>query len=272
MKIQILGTAAAEGLPALFCECDNCKTARALGGKNLRTRSSCLIDDKYMIDFSPDTYFHVLKNNLDLSKVEHLLITHSHWDHFYPEDIMMRKEPYAHVKANDTMYIYGNKEVAEKFDSVNYEPDDEKRVVFKEIEPFVTYKIGDAEVTPLLADHIPTEKCFLYLFMRGGKTFLYGHDTGFFPDKTWEYLSGKRIDAAILDCTFGPKNNERGHMGFPQCVRIKNLLQKMNCTDKFSEMVITHFSHNCGLPHDELEKLAKPEDMLVAYDGMIINI
>ena len=31
MKIQYLGTAAAEGIPAIFCECETCKKTRELG-------------------------------------------------------------------------------------------------------------------------------------------------------------------------------------------------------------------------------------------------
>ena len=42
MKLQYLGTAAAEGWPALFCTCDNCARARAAGGKNIRTRRKAL--------------------------------------------------------------------------------------------------------------------------------------------------------------------------------------------------------------------------------------
>jgi len=39
MKFQYLGTAAAEGWPALFCNCDNCEKARKAGGKNIRIRT-----------------------------------------------------------------------------------------------------------------------------------------------------------------------------------------------------------------------------------------
>ena len=35
MKLHYLGTAAAESLPATFCECDICKTARARGGREI---------------------------------------------------------------------------------------------------------------------------------------------------------------------------------------------------------------------------------------------
>ncbi len=39
MKLKYLGTAAAEGIPALFCNCKHCASARELSGKNIRTRS-----------------------------------------------------------------------------------------------------------------------------------------------------------------------------------------------------------------------------------------
>lgn len=55
MKIKYLGTAAAEGIPAIFCHCEICKHAREHGGKNIRTRAQALIDDKIMLDLGPDT-------------------------------------------------------------------------------------------------------------------------------------------------------------------------------------------------------------------------
>ena len=50
MHLLFLGTAAAEGYPGIFCECDNCKEARALGGRNLRLRSSLLVNDDLLLD------------------------------------------------------------------------------------------------------------------------------------------------------------------------------------------------------------------------------
>ena len=45
MKITYLGTAASEGWPAEFCECDICRAAMKRGGRDLRLRSCALIDD-----------------------------------------------------------------------------------------------------------------------------------------------------------------------------------------------------------------------------------
>ena len=37
MKITFYGTAAGEGWPGVFCQCELCREARRLGGKNIRT-------------------------------------------------------------------------------------------------------------------------------------------------------------------------------------------------------------------------------------------
>ena len=67
MKLQYLGTAAAEGWPALFCDCESCRRARIVGGRNIRTRSQAMLDDRLLIDMPPDTYHHLLTNNIDIS-------------------------------------------------------------------------------------------------------------------------------------------------------------------------------------------------------------
>ena len=69
MHIKYLGTGAAEGWPGLFCMCDSCKQAKALGGKNIRTRSQALIDDELLVDFPPDTYLHMLRDGLEMIQV-----------------------------------------------------------------------------------------------------------------------------------------------------------------------------------------------------------
>ena len=65
MKLTYLGTAAAEGWPAAFCNCDGCRAARRLGGRNIRTRSQALVDDALLLDFPCDAWLHALRQGLD---------------------------------------------------------------------------------------------------------------------------------------------------------------------------------------------------------------
>ncbi|MBR5263155.1 MAG: hypothetical protein IKV50_00525, partial [Clostridia bacterium] len=99
MKLTYLGTAAAEGWPALFCRCEYCKKALERGGKNLRTRSQAMVNDDLLIDFPADSFSHMQQNGLNFSAVKTLLITHSHMDHFSPTDLHLRSTSYyAHAK------------------------------------------------------------------------------------------------------------------------------------------------------------------------------
>ena len=82
MKLTYLGTAAAEGFPALFCHCPHCNEARNLGGKSIRTRSQALINDDLLIDLPADTYHHMLKNGIEGDKT--LLYAHD-TGYFYEE-------------------------------------------------------------------------------------------------------------------------------------------------------------------------------------------
>ena len=119
MKLRFLGTAAAEGWPALFCNCENCKKARALGGPDIRTRSQSLVNDDLLIDFPADTYMHVLQNGFDLSAIKIFLITHNHCDHFYPLDFGMRGGLFAHAQTVEKAKIVASEDGIAEFHRVN---------------------------------------------------------------------------------------------------------------------------------------------------------
>ena len=116
MKFRYLGTAAAEGFPAMFCRCDACEEARRLGGINLRTRSQALIGEDLLLDFPPDTYAHAMRYGLRLDAVKYLFVTHAHCDHFSPDDLTMRGAPYSHRMRQARLNVYGNDGVEELFE------------------------------------------------------------------------------------------------------------------------------------------------------------
>src|SRR5512138_3506358 len=112
MRLFFLGTAAAEGYPAIFCNCDYCREARALGGRNLRFRSALLVNDDLLIDFGPDLLAAAQRFNRSLWGVTTGLVTHAHSDHFYPSNFYMRKADFTARLDIPTMRLYGPREVA----------------------------------------------------------------------------------------------------------------------------------------------------------------
>lgn len=269
MEIHLLGTSAAEGFPGLFCRCEHCRKARSLGGKNIRTRTSAIIDETLKIDFPADTNLHVLRDKIDLSKITDLLITHTHSDHLYPEDLSMRLPIYAHG-FDHPLNIYAHDLPLYKCRS-RLEPSD-GWFTFNRMEIFRTYKVGDFSVTGLLADHDKNETCLIFVIEKDGKSLLYGHDTGWFPDETWEWLKGRKLDLAILDCTNGHIPVRTNHLNIEAVSEMKEIFAKQNILKPSAKMVVTHFSHNIGLLHQDLGEIFTPLGIHVAYDGMKISI
>jgi len=271
LRIRLLGTAAAEGWPAVFCRCAPCRRARALGGKNIRTRASVNVDAAFQFDFGPDAYHQALTGN-DLSAVEHLIFTHSHSDHLAPGDLGMRRPPFAHgVEA--PLQVWGNDRVLSGIRGHFGDPG-RAGLELHELRPFEAVRLGDAALTPLLADHDRHETCLLHLFERGGRRLLYGHDTGVFPDPTWEFLRswGERLDVVLLDCTNGPLPGLRNHMGLEGDAQVRARLLDLGLAGPETRFVATHFSHNGGLMHEELQERAGPLGLEVGYDGMEIDV
>lgn len=273
MKIHFYGTGASEGFPALFCECDACREARKRGGKNIRTRTSLQIDDKLLIDFSPDTYAHTLYGGLDLTTLEHLLITHSHPDHLYAMDVANVLPPMGKREKGRTLFVYGSEGVKTVMNrTLQNCTDAEEYLSFKEIHAFESLSIQDYQVFPVRADHMPDEECLLYVIQKAGRTVLIGFDTAVFPEETWQALVAFHFDCVILDCTSVDQDHYfRGHMGFGEDVMIKNrmLMEQMAGVD--TVFIATHFAHSFAPFHERLYDLFTPKGFLPAYDGMEVS-
>ena len=278
MELQFLGTAASEGWPALFCRCSRCEQARALGGKNIRTRSQSMIDRKLMIDFPPDTYYHMLQYGVALNQIEHVIITHSHEDHLYPKEFINKLPPFAHGETDDTMpllHIYGNSEVIRLCkEALDVIEGWQRYVKLHEVLPFEPFEAGNYRVTALKAEHMAEEEetALCYLIEQGENRLLYAHDTGLPPPETLEYLKGKYLNCASLDCTCGLLETDgRGHMGLVQDIWVKNWLCENGAADENTIFICNHFSHNGLAVYDKMEKEAQKQGFIASYDGMTVK-
>lgn len=268
MRIQILGTAAAEAWPAVFCGCETCVRARAAGGKNLRSRSSLQIDDIYKIDLPPDTYYHMIRNGLDLSTLAHLFFTHSHADHFDQQEIGYLTPPFGHNLKNAPVKIYGNPTVISALELQTRLP-----IELIPAEPFIPIKTGNLTFTPIIAHHNPNEQCLNYIIKSDTANVLYSSDTGEYEKQTLDYICAQQFDMLIIECTQGTMPDPATyHMSFEAVLRLRDRLDKSGAVSAGVPTIITHFSHNIGLLHDEFEAIANPEGITVAYDGIILTV
>ena len=94
MELTFLGTAADSAYPLPFCACPICRQARLKGGKNIRRRSSVMVNRDLLIDLGPDSVQAMLTSGFDPVQLRFLLQTHPHHDHFDPNHLITRIPEY----------------------------------------------------------------------------------------------------------------------------------------------------------------------------------
>lgn len=278
MKIKFYGTAAAEGIPAIFCECDVCKKARERGGKNVRTRSQALVDETILIDFNADTYMHCLHGGLPIEKLHSCIITHAHEDHLYATELLNRGPGMARVVLDDKPFdMYGTAPaMREVRDMINKSRlDDCNRVSANVITPFTPFEVEGYKITPIKAEHDPYTVPVIYAIEKDGKAMLYGHDTGMPTDETFEYIAKNlpKFDLVSLDGTFCDTPSDwYGHMSTHDCKIVRDRLIKSGNADENTVWVINHFSHNCkNALYDDLKPVTDKDGFVLSYDGLEIE-
>ena len=274
MKIKYLGTAAAEGFPAAFCNCAHCLQARKSLHHEWRTRSQALIDGELLVDFPPETYVHTVRFGVDLSAVSALLVTHSHTDHFYAQELVNRGDKFAYGMTNNVLDIYGNDGVYEVFregTAREIREDVAAGLKFHRVQPFTRFETGGYEIFTLPATHMQAEKALLFCIRRAGKTLLYLNDTGLLSEQCYTYLAEQKIcaDFVSFDCTLAdsdPPHSPR-HMGFDENEIVRDKLIACGAAVEETKYCVTHFSHNSVPFRDRIEREAAKRGFLAAHDG-----
>ncbi len=267
MKFTYLGTSAAEGFPAVFCNCEFCREARRLGGKNIRTRSQALINNDLLIDLPADTYSHFLHSGIEGDKIKYLFITHSHQDHLYSDELAMRCGAFAHDMRAPELKVFCSEGAYKKLSEKFKEP---KGFELNLVKPFEKVCVEGYEITPLPARHFPGDGAVFYI-IKGDKTLLYAHDTGYFYDEVFKFLEKEGIyfDFISLDCTNVdiPAPDEGSHMGLENIGRLLKRLESIAAIDESTVKYVNHFSHNANPLHHILENRVTDMALKVSYDG-----
>ncbi len=280
MKVTYYGTSAGGGIPEIFCSCPLCEYARSHRGRDIRTRSQAVIDGVLSLDYPVDILMHTIHGGLDMRKINHVLITHSHHDHFLPDDVLSRHQGMtapvnfyagkrsgarlaANVAAQEAAFASGKRIRTSDF-----------TVRVHELTDYTPISILDYEVIPLPANHARELDAMIYLIRRGGKAMLWAHDTGpLFPEVA-DYIkhSGTVFDFVSLDCTLGRGKRITGaHMDIDQCAQTMALLRENGNADERTVAVISHMGHLVELTHEELSAQAAELGLQVAYDGMTVT-
>jgi phosphoribosyl 1,2-cyclic phosphate phosphodiesterase len=278
MRVKILGSGGWEGIPAPFCNCRVCESAKDPKSKDNRTRPSIAVETdkgKFLIEISPDIRMQSAK--CDLSGVNDFLVSHWHFDHMYG---LMELHAWAKFVANEKARIYCSEKTKEWLDK-NFAHIPKEIIV---VRPFMPFDLFGVKITPIPVYHmlardtnISADKLsntFGYVLELGGKRIVYLPDYYKIPKESLELVKGS--DAVILDGTylfeelFPDKPEQNGEKSDPDHLHGKQVLNFAKSL-KAKNTVFHSITHLSEKRHDELQKLL-PNGMLISYDGMELDV
>lgn len=281
-----LGTGAADVIPNPFCSCKVCTDARKHPEKS-RLRSMLLLDEKNLIDFGPDLAAAAIRENLDLSGLERVFITHTHQDHLClsnaglvhmsstrekkPLEIYLSEAAYRSVEA-----LYRPIEGVDLgLDEVGAHRRNE--ICFCPVKTGETFTCGKYRVLAVETTHRASEfeNGVNYLFEDdNGRKLLYACDTGIYPEETIRQLRGSKVDILMMDATWGSNEkdiNPRSHLGAKTFLSMLEMMLENEIIRQDTCVYAIHINHKHDLTHEEYQQWFNDHSkiqIVVAHDGL----
>ncbi|WNQ13367.1 MBL fold metallo-hydrolase [Paenibacillus aurantius] len=268
MRFTFLGTGAAEGIPSPFCSCPACTDARLTGGKNVRRRQSVLINDDLLVDLGPDVFASCAAFGISLTGLRHVLITHSHLDHFSPDNLKLRARGFRLETELPEIDAAGPPSVWMKWEESGGS-DREAGIRRRPVLPGSRFELGAYRIRSLPAVHqLRTGDAMNYVIDDGTATLLYASDTGYYEEEVWKELEGYRFDTVIMEGTLGFRSSGREHLNFGDLGRMMERLEKIGAIGRETVRIATHFSHQSVEPYEETCRTLKAMGIECAFDGL----
>ncbi len=263
MKIQLLGTGAADGWPNAFCTCASCGWARTSGV--LRGQTSALIDDRLLIDCGPEAPAAATRHGAELSGVRTLLITHAHPDHLGPAALLFRHW----AGRREQLDVYAPEGVL-----------DQLRDWIGPSDPVALHPVAagdslqcDGYTVRVLAtthgDATIGESVLFDVTAADGARLLYATDTGPLSDETVAAVTNAAFDVLLLEETFGDfVEHGTQHLDLATFPHQLRRLRAVGAVNDSSDVVAVHLSHHNPI---RLGERLEPWGARVLPDGAILR-
>jgi phosphoribosyl 1,2-cyclic phosphate phosphodiesterase len=274
MKILLLGTAAAEGIPSPFCDCSTCTHARQAGGRNVRMRAGALLNDDLLFDCGPDLGAAAQRFGLRLSRLETLLITHAHSDHLLPSNLAWRRPGFCPTPLR-LLHIFGPGPAARQLRRDHRWPElaEKGAVSLETVRAGRRWRSGGYQITAVPATHDPDQTCLLYIVSDGVRKVFYATDSGPLSERAWRVVAQEApFDAVLMEETMGRAPEWSGHHNMATFLETQWRFVRERWLAEGARFVAFHFSHQSNPPHEELERIFAPHGVVVAYDGLELTL
>jgi len=210
--------------------------------------------------------------NLSMVPVKYVLVTHSHSDHFYAGNLDFRPQEFRLSTTLPTLSLIGGPSVQTIWKMTSSGDESKQDIALYPVLPGDRLDFGLYEIQAIRAKHqLDIGDAMNYIISDGTHRLLFASDTGMYEDSTWSLVEGKRLDAVIMEMTFGLNAGSETHLGIKEYAEMKRKLASLGCVDRDTIWIATHFSHQYTPPQDELEQQLLEHHIIAAYDGLIVE-
>ena len=252
--------------------------------KDVRRNVSLHVAPDLQIDFNAHTPEALDAFGVEKDSIRYLLISHGHYDHYQPAEILRFAESLPHP-----LEVYGNVMVGDglgfcrdhTFDRASGPFVSGQRPLNIKMSVLATYsavRVGDFTVTPVPANHFTNQpyttmeqQALNFVIEREGKTLFYGLDSSCLLPGVAEALSHFLFNAAIFDVTLGPRQIDplkSGHLNWKMLDETVAEFREAGCVTDDTAIVASHLSTEHVGPYDQVAGTLADRGITMAYDGM----
>ncbi|HUH74601.1 MAG TPA: MBL fold metallo-hydrolase [Chitinophagales bacterium] len=253
MKVIFLGTGTSTGVPVIACKCAVC---HSIDQRDHRLRSSVYIETdqtKIVIDTGPDFRIQMLSQRL--TDIDAVVFTHNHKDHTGGLDDI-RPINFINKKVIDVYaeeYVQNTLRMEYPYIFVDQDYPGVPQIKLHKIDD-TPFRVGDLDIIPIRVMH----KNLPVLGYRIGD-FTYITDANYIAPEELKKIKGSKY--LVLNAL--RKETHYSHFSLSEALEIVDIIQP-------EQAFLTHISHNMGF-YDEVQR-SLPENVLLAYDGLSLNV
>lgn len=249
MRITLLGTGAAGGVPLFGCQCSICLKAKS--DSAYKRQPACALIELKESAYLVDAGIVDIGERFEPSFLNGIFLTHFHPDHVQGLfHIRWGKEPRIPVfcppDPEGCADLYKHPGLLE----------------FSQLNQFEMLALHELEVVALPLLH--SKLTYGYLFKNAGTSLAYLSDTKGLPAKVIDYLNALDLDCLIIDTSYPPTIENQNHNNLNDTLAIHESVRP-------NRTVLTHIGHdfdNWLLQN----KSQLPENVIVGKDAMTIEL
>lgn len=260
MRVRMLGTGSSDGWPNPWCSCASCRAASQAGV--LRGQTCALVDGRLLLEVGHDGVRGTLRQGVDLTGVQAVLVTHAHPDHHAWPAWMWR----GWASGRRPLTLVGPPAVLA---DAREHLDDTVETV--EVSPGDAVTVAGYDVVALPARHAgPSAGPAVLYDVTGpdGARLLWATDTGVLPGKTLELVQDRAYDAVLLELTSAHLPHHHDLRSWPE--QVAELRRRGAVVDATALHAI-HLGHD-NPPPAELDAVLAGWGATAPRDGDVLEI